>query len=146
MYEYLVGLTVVKSSLPYIRKYVLDILESHELMFITACVYMTLVILLFLYKSKNGKHFHNYRKLTFTHCVLIILTALIALSSTMFTYELDKHYNTPMLNTMLKMATSAIVLFLLGIFIFNEKYTYQHMFGVGLMLFGAILTQTELSH
>ena len=146
MYEYLIGLTVVKSSLPYIRKYVLDILESHELMFITACVYMILVILFFLYKSKTGKHFHNYKKLTCTHCALILLTAFIALSSTMFTYELDKNYNTPMLNTMLKMATSVVVLFLIGIFIFKEKYTYQHMFGVGLMILGAILTQTELSH
>jgi uncharacterized membrane protein len=146
MYEYLVGLTVVKSSLPYIRKHVLDILDSHELMFVTACVYMILVICFFLYKSKPGKHFHNYRRLTFTHCVLILLTAFIALSSTMFTYELDKHYNTPMLNTMLKMATSVTVLSLLGIFVFNEKYTYQHMFGVGLMIIGAILTQTEISH
>jgi drug/metabolite transporter (DMT)-like permease len=143
MYEYLIGLTVVKSSLPYIRKYVLDILESHEMMFITACVYMILVVILFIYKSKTGKQFHNYKKLTWVHVFLIVLTAFIALSSTMFTYELDKYYNTPFLNTMLKLATSVVVLFLIGTFLFKEKYTYKHMFGVALMLIGALLTQSD---
>ncbi len=143
MFHFLIGITFLKSFIPYIRKHMLDILESHELLFINTIIYTILVSIVFLYKSKDGKHLHNYKKMTMTHIICTILIAIITIASTLFAYEFDKKYNTPFLNTMFKMVASVVILFFIGVFFFKEKYTYKHIIGVGFMLSGALLTQAD---
>ena len=143
MYPYLVGLTFMKSFIPYIRKHMLNVLESHELLFVNTIVYTILVSIVFLYNSRSGKHLTNYKKLSFTHIWCIIAIATITIASTLFAYELDKNYNTPFLNSMFKMAASVVLLFFTGVLFFDEKYTFKHMLGVAFMIFGVFLTQSE---
>ena len=140
MYHYLVGITFIKSFIPYIRKHLLNVLETHELIFINTIVYTVIVFMVFLYSSKSEKRFHNYKKLDYTHGICIILIALVSIASTLFMYEFDKKYNTPFLNSIFRMAASAILLFCTGVFFFNETYTMKHIFGVILMMSGAYLT------
>lgn len=143
MYHFLVGLTFIKSFVPYIRKHMLNVLETHELLFINTIIYTILVSFVFLYKSRSGKHLTNYKKLTFTHICCVVAIAIITIASTLFAYELDKNYNTPFLNSMFKMAASVVLLFFTGVLFFNEKYTIKHILGVAIMIFGVVLTQSE---
>ena len=81
-----------------------------------------------------------------SHLCCIVAIATIAIASTIFVYELDKNYNTPFLNSMLKTAASVVLLFFTGALFFGEQYNYKHILGVLFMLFGVFLTQTELSN
>jgi len=145
MYHYLIGLTFMKSFIPYIRKHLLNVLETHELIFINTIIYTILATLIYIYKARSGKHLTNYKKLSMTHVCCLVAIAIVAIASTLFVYELDKNYNTPFLNSMLKTAASVVLLFFTGVLFFGEKYTYKHIIGVLFMLFGVFLTQTEVS-
>jgi drug/metabolite transporter (DMT)-like permease len=52
---------------------------------------------------------------------------------------LDKNYNTPLINSVFLRVGSIIALLLVGIFVFEEKYTYKQIAGVLLTLLGIYL-------
>jgi multidrug transporter EmrE-like cation transporter len=48
----------------------------------------------------------------------------------------DKHYNTPLLNSIMLKTFGMISLILVSIFVFKEKYTYMQMLGMVLTITG----------
>jgi drug/metabolite transporter (DMT)-like permease len=49
---------------------------------------------------------------------------------------LEKYYNTPFVNNVLIKAFSILALFVVGYFIFEERYSSTHMVGIGLTILG----------
>ena len=140
MYIYSICLSVLKSMNPYFRKHVLMTLDSHELFFINSIVIFTLVIFWGLYKYVFEKTMHksieNYRKLSFTQMGAIFMICILSIISTIFVYEFDKYYNTPLINFIFSKFVSVIALIAVGIFIFKEKYTWKQIFGIILAIVG----------
>jgi len=140
MYTYAVCLSVLKSINPYFRKHVLMTLDSHELFFINSIVIFTLVAFWGLYKyifEKTAyKSIENYKKLSLTQLAAILIICILSIFSTIFVYEFDKYYNTPLINFIFTKFVSVIALIAVGIFIFKEKYTIKQIFGIILAIIG----------
>ena len=54
-------------------------------------------------------------------------------------FMLEKRFNTPAMNHMMLKAVSLILLFVVGIFIFNEDYSFIHMSGIALTIAGIFI-------
>jgi len=147
MYHYILGLTFLKSLSPYFRKHVLGILSGHELLFINTFCISIIVFLVFLYKFMFDKSFHktieNYKKLSFGHYTCIFIIALLTVFSALLIYEFDKSYNTPFLNSVFIKVASVIFLFLVSVFLFEEKYTIKQILGIALTVVGVYLVTSK---
>jgi len=145
MYHYLFGLSILKSFTPYFRKHVLNTLNSHDMLFINTFFIFLIVFAFFLYKLTFDKAkplietFKNYKKLSVTQILSLLVMAFLAVGSSIFIYEFDKNFNTPLMNSMFMRAASTISLILVGIFLFEEKYSWKQILGVFLTIFGVIL-------
>jgi drug/metabolite transporter (DMT)-like permease len=83
--------------------------------------------------------FKNYRSLSFTQLGALFVMAFLAVGSSIFIYEFDKNYNTPLINSMFMRTASTISLILVGIFLFEERYSWKQIAGVFLTIFGVLL-------
>jgi hypothetical protein len=81
----------------------------------------------------------NFSKLSYSQYACIVILSLLTISSSIFLYELDKNYNTPLLNSVFLRVGGIIALLLVGVFVFEEKYTYTQIAGVLLTLLGIYL-------
>jgi len=147
MYHYILGLTFLKSLSPYFRKHVLGILNGHELLFINTFCISIIVFLVFIYKFMFDKSFHktieNYKKLSVGHYTCIFIIALLTVFSALLIYEFDKSYNTPFLNSMFIKVASVLFLFLVSVFLFEEKYTIKQILGIALTVVGVYLVTSK---
>jgi len=145
MYNYMFGLSIMKSFTPYFRKHVLTTLNSHDMLFINTFFISSIVFAFFLYKLLFDKSkplietFKNYRSLSLTQLVALFVMGFLAVGSSIFIYEFDKNYNTPLINSMFMRASSTISLILVGVFLFEEKYSWKQIAGVFLTIFGILL-------
>jgi len=71
-------------------------------------------------------------------CLFII--AILAVISSLFIFELDKKYNSPLLNSLFLKIASVVALCFVSIFIFKEKYTWKQILGILLAILGIYLT------
>ena len=112
MYHYMFGLSILKSFTPYFRKHTLTTLNSRDLLFINTFLIFLIVFAVFLYKLWFDKSkplietFKNYKSLSFTQLCALVLMAFLAVGSSIFIYEFDKNYNTPLINSMFKFFAS----------------------------------------
>ena len=149
MYRYMFGLSILKSFTPYFRKHALTTLNSHDLLFINTFLIFSIVFAFFLYKLWFDKSkplietFKNYKSLSFTQAGALVLMAFLAVGSSIFIYEFDKNYNTPLINSMFMRAASTISLILVGAFLFEEKYSWKQIMGVFLTILGVFLISQE---
>jgi drug/metabolite transporter (DMT)-like permease len=65
--------------------------------------------------------------------------AFLAVGSSIFIYEFDKNYNTPLINSMFMKIASTISLIFIGVFLFEEKYSWKQIIGVFLTILGIFL-------
>uniref|UniRef100_A0A6C0B9P6 EamA domain-containing protein n=1 Tax=viral metagenome TaxID=1070528 RepID=A0A6C0B9P6_9ZZZZ len=144
MYYHIFGLTILKSINPYFRKHILTTLSSHDLLILNTFFIGIIVLCLFLYKCFFDKSiletFKNYRKLSFSQLGCLFIIAILAVISSLFIFELDKKYNSPLLNSLFLKIASVVALCFVSIFIFKEKYTWKQILGILLAILGIYLT------
>jgi len=80
--------------------------------------------------------FNNYSKLSTTQILSLCVMAFLAVGSSIFIYEFDKNYNTPLINSMFMKIASTISLIFIGVFLFEEKYSWKQIIGVFLTILG----------
>lgn len=145
MYNYMFGLSILKSFTPYFRKHVLTTLNAHDLLFINTFIIFSIVFVFFVYQLLFNKSkplvetLQNYRNLSFTQVGALIVMAFLAIGSSIFIYEFDKNYNTPLINSMFMRTASTISLIIVGMFLFEERYSWKQIAGVFLTIFGILL-------
>lgn len=147
MYHYILGLTLLKSINPYFRKHILNTLSGHDLLIINTLFIGTIVFIIFLYKCFFDKSIidtlNNYKKLSFTQIACLFLLAILAVVSSLFVFELDKNYNTPLINSLFLKIASVVALGLVSIFIFREKYNWKQIIGILLAILGVYLITSK---
>lgn len=142
---FLLGLTsFLKTFNPYFRKHILNSLESHEYLFFNTFLISVGVFIFLLYKLI----FHDYSldklldkmyNLSILQVIYFILIAFITVTSSIVIINLEKHYNTPLLNSLLIKGIASILLILTAVFIYKEKYNYKQSFGICLTILGLFL-------
>ena len=145
MYPYILGMSLLKTSVPYFRKHILNTLSSLELVFLNTFFIFILVVSIFLYSIFVSKTIHadkmieNYRKLELTQIIALIVIAFLTVSSSFIINEFDKNYNTPLMNTLFVRGISLIFVIGIGIFLFEEKYNWKQILGIFFTISGLIL-------
>jgi len=146
MYGYLIGTTFLKSMNPYFRKHILNTLNPREYFYLnTIFVFILMVLVFFSFESeKSIQHmFHNYKKLEYTQFGCIFIISVLLVASSLLLYELDKNHNTPLINNILLKTGSIIVLIVVGVGIFGEKYTWKQILGLILTFTGIYLVMDK---
>ncbi len=148
MYQYIIGTSLFKSIIPYIRKHVLNTLNSHDLLYMNALTFFIIVCFIFIYNVFFNKHFvtltiNNYNKLNYVQILCLFAISLMAVIVAYFIYELDKFYNTPFINYIVVFSLTIIFSIFISMYIFNEKYSIRHFFGVILTFIGIYLMTSD---
>ena len=142
MYGYLVGTTFLKSMNPYFRKHILNTLNPREYFYLNTLFVFLLMILVFLFfenKDSVNDIIRNYKKLKVSQIGCIFIISFLLVASSILLYELDKKYNTPLINTILLKTGSIIVLIVIGVGIFGENYSWSQILGILLTVMGIYL-------
>jgi len=144
MYFFLGVTQLLKTMTPYFRKYILQNLESHEYLFINTFFVACFVLLFFMYKTifhdnSFDQFIDKIQNLTIIQVLFFTIIAFITFSSSFVLIHMDKHYNTPFINSLLTKVIAAILLICVSVFLFEEKYTFTQIFGVFLTILGLYL-------
>jgi drug/metabolite transporter (DMT)-like permease len=144
MYLLLGIVMLLKTMNPYFRKHILESLESHEYLFINTFFIAAFVFLFFLYKTifhdkTFNKIINKVQHLTISQIICFTLIAFITVCSSAVFIHMDKYYNTPLINGLINKTIAAILLIGVGVFLFEEKYTYTQIFGIFLTIVGIYL-------
>ena len=146
MYSYLIGTTFLKSMNPYFRKHILDTLNPREYFYLNTIFVFILMILVFLFfetKKSTKEMISNYQKLEHSHFACIFIISFLLVASSLLLYELDKNHNTPLINNILLKTGSVIVLIVIGVFMFGEKYNWKQITGIILTCMGIYLVMQK---
>lgn len=141
MYDIFLGITFLQQFRPYFRKHISNSLDPHEYVLLNTLTILIVIILYITYlfitqKTTHTKFISNIQSLSYTECSCIIMLAILTVISGLLIFELDKNYNTPLINSMFLKAISMIALICVGIFIFKEKYKLHQFIGLLLVLLG----------
>jgi len=148
MYSIFLGLAFLNEFRPYFRKYISNSLENHEYFFLNALIIIFIISFYILYlllnkKTTFSKFISNIYSLSYTEIICVFILALLAVVTGLLIFELDKNYNTPLINSVFLRAISSISLIFIGIFIFNENYKIHQFIGIFLIIFGIYLTSQK---
>jgi len=144
MYDIFLGLSFLQQFRPYFRKHIATTLDPHEYFLLNTIAIMVIILmyiafLLFTKKTSCGKILTNIKTLSGSEISCIVILAIITVVSGLLMFELDKNYNTPLINSMFMKAMSMIALVCVGVFVFNENYKMHQYIGVSLVLCGMYL-------
>ena len=131
---------------PYFRKHILNTLNPREYFYLnTIFVFVLMIIVFLLFENKESieQILSNYKKLKHTQFACIFIISFLLVASSLLLYELDKKYNTPLINNILLKTGSIIVLVVIGIGIFGEKYTIKQIIGILLTVTGIYLVMKK---
>ena len=146
MYHYLIGTTFLKSLNPYFRKHVMTSLEPREYFYlITISIFCWSILVFLFYETEASikKMISNYKMLEYTQILCIFVISLLVIASSLFLYELDKNYNTPLLNGILLKSISIFTVFAVSLLIFGEKYSWKQIAGICLTILGIFLVTNK---
>ena len=144
MYDIFLGLSFLQQFRPYFRKHIATTLDPHEYFLLNTVAIMVLILmyisfLLFTKKTSCGKILSNIKTLSGSEICCIVILAIITVISGLLMFELDKNYNTPLINSMFMKVISMIGLVCVGIFVFNENYKMHQYIGIFLVILGMYL-------
>jgi drug/metabolite transporter (DMT)-like permease len=147
MYHYVVGITLFDMMKPYFRKHILTNIDHHEYILLNTFVVLLIIFSYFVYEFIFDNKFfiktlENYSTLSYSQLGALFSVALLTVGSTTFLLKLDKHYNTPSVNSIILKSVSLVLLFVIGVVVFQEKYTMKKVIGIIVTIAGIILITT----
>lgn len=148
MYHYILGASLFKSAIPYMRKHVLNTLDSHDLLYLDAFIFFTIVLCIFCYqcifeRTNIMKTITNYQRLTYKQLLCVLAISIISVSVVYMIFQLDKFYNTPLVNYISRVSLTVVCAIIIGMLYFKEKYAMQHIIGILLTIAGIYLMTTN---
>lgn len=148
MYGIFIGLSFIQQFRPYFRKYISKTLDTHEYFFLNTMMILFIISLYIFYlltskKTTFSKIVSNIQSLNFTEIGCLFMMAVLTVISSLLIFDLDKNYNTPLLNSVFLRSISTIALIFIGIFVFKESYQYHQYFGIFLIISGIYLTSLK---
>lgn len=141
---YLGFLTLIKSLNPYLSKHSLNTLESHEVLYIDSILIFTMVFCILIYKfffdkKDITKTIDNLKKLSFSQKMCLFVVSFFSIITSISIYELDKKHNNPFINHTITKIASMILLLIISVIVFKEKYNMRKVIGALLSILGVFL-------
>lgn len=144
MLPHIVGLTLLGSAKPYFTKHVLNTLDPHDFLFLNAFIVSILIGIYFTYiyiydNRIVKKTFTNYSSISLTQFFSILVISIFTIFGSLLLLDANKNYNTPAMNYIIFKSISMVALFLIGVFIFEEKYSMKQITGISLTIIGVLV-------
>jgi drug/metabolite transporter (DMT)-like permease len=144
MIHFIFASEFVKVLIPYIRRYLLAALEPIECLLLNSVVVMMLAIFYLVYRiafhGHNLKHtFNKISNLTLAQYVFAAIIGLTTVLSSMLILTMDKHFNNPLVNSVLFKFVSIVLLFTAVVVVFKEEYNYMQIIGLFMVIAGGFL-------
>ena len=119
-------------------------MDPAECLLLNSVIVFLICVSLFLYKITYEDHkidttLKRYKSMNFMQVSFALWIGIATALSGMVVLTMDKYYNTPLINTMAFKVISVILLVLTGVLIFKEKYNFQQLLGIALIVIGGIL-------
>lgn len=139
MYNILLGVTMLKSIRPVFKKNVMQSIDNYSYLLLNTLFISIFVMLYFIYlNSKNVKFTQvvdNCKSMNVVQVISMILISFLTIISTILVMNMDQSSLSTTSVTIMK-SISSIILVLLGIFIYKEKYNFTQIYGVILTIVG----------
>lgn len=139
MYNILLGVTMLKSIRPVFKKNVMQSIDNYSYLLLNTLFISIFVVLYFIYlNSKNVKFTQvvdNCKSMNVVQVISMILISFLTIISTILIMNMDQSSLSTTSVTIMK-SISSIILVLLGIFIYKEKYNFTQIYGVILTIVG----------
>lgn len=144
MFPLIILTGVLKIFSPYLRKNILLVLEPHDYLFLNTFIIFSFALVYLIYKILFENHnikkmVTRYKLLSVNQMICVLLIAIVTIISSLVVLNLDKYYNTPLINLMIIKLLSGGLLLLTGIFIFRESYNYKQIIGLVLAVISGVL-------
>ena len=148
MYSTLIGNSLFNIAKPYCKKHALNNLDATEFIFMNTFFITLILTVYFIYiVIQDKEYFTNMYDKCFnlgkTEYFAIIAFSAITISSTFLTVNMDKTYNTPVINKFMMKAITTIIMICIGIYMFEESYSYSKIGGIALIVLGVYLLSNE---
>lgn len=139
MLNVLFGVTMLKSMRPIFRKNVMQTIDNYSFLLLNTLFISIFVVLYFLYLNSRNVKFtevvHNCASLNTVQIISMILVSFLTITSTIVIMNMDQSSLSTTSITVMK-SISTIILVLLGIFLYKEKYNFTQLYGVLLTVVG----------
>lgn len=139
MYNLLFGVTILKSIRPIFKKNVMQSIDNYSFLLLNTLFIAIFVVLYFIYlNSKNVKFtkiIDNCKSMNIVQIISMLLISFLTITSTILIMNMDQSTLSTSSITIMK-SVSSIVLLLLGIFLYKEKYNFNQLYGIVLTMIG----------
>ncbi len=139
MFNLLFGITMMKSIRPIFRKNVMQSIDNYSFLLLNTIFISIFVVLYFYYLNYNNVNFSDVLKncgsMNIIQIISMILISFLTILSTILIMNMDKSSISTTSATIMK-SISTIILVLLGIFFYKEKYNFTQIYGVILTIIG----------
>lgn len=139
MYNLLLGITMLKSIRPVFKKNVMQSIDNYSFLLLNTMFISIFVVLYFIYLNNKSVKFtqvvDNCKSMNVVQIVSMILISFLTITSTILIMNMDQSSLSTTSVTIMK-SISTIILVLLGIFIYKEKYNFTQIYGVILTMVG----------
>jgi len=139
MLNVLFGVTMLKSMRPIFRKNVMQTIDNYSFLLLNTLFISIFVVLYFMYLNSRNVKFtevvHNCASLNTVQIISMVLVSFLTITSTIVIMNMDQSSLSTTSITVMK-SISTIILVLLGIFLYKEKYNFTQLYGVLLTVVG----------
>ena len=126
MIPFVIFTGVLKTFSPYLRKNILMSLDPHDYLFLNTFIIFIFSMVYLIYKIFFENHdivkmFTKYKSLTLTQLIFALLIGVVTILSSLVILNLDKYYNTPLINSIILLEIKCKILLCLVIMLLLIK-------------------------
>lgn len=143
MYD-LLGITLLKSLRPIFRKNVMESIDTYSYLLLNTIFICIFIVLYFYYLHvKEIKFTSIVDNCKNMNCIQLISMILISFLTVLSTVILMNQNNISSISGTIMKSLSTIILVLIGIFLYREKYSYIQLYGVLLTIVGIFFISSK---
>jgi drug/metabolite transporter (DMT)-like permease len=145
---HLVGSILLRTIDPYFRRYLTDkSLNATDYMYLETFIYSFVLILFitfnyFYNKKETYESFKNLQNVKIKNIIFMCISSFFFIYSTLMIYE-HEHKNTAFVNGVFLRGGTLIGILLVGIFFYEEKYTWKQIVGILFTFIGIYLLMNK---
>lgn len=143
MYD-LLGITLLKSIRPIFRKNVMESIDTYSYLLLNTIFICIFIVLYFYYLNTKDIKFTNVvENCKNMNCIQVVSMILISFLTVFSTVILMNQSNISSISATIMKSLSTIVLVVIGIFLYREKYSYIQLYGVLLTIIGIFFISSK---
>jgi drug/metabolite transporter (DMT)-like permease len=145
---HLLGSIILKTIDPYYRRSLTsDSLNAIDYMYLETFIYTAILIIFiifnYFYKKKESiETFKNLQNVQIKDVIFMSVISFFFIYSTLMIYE-NEHKDSAFINSVILRGGTLIGVLLVGIFFYQEKYTWKQIVGIVLSIIGIYLLMSK---